>query len=253
MSIVVDKVKYAIRYIQAKYYAKKLLVDFNPEWFRNQRVVVIGGADSVLKEKLGDYIDSFDVVVRVNKGVDVVEKQKEYVGTRTDFLFHSFMDNPKDIGSSPITPKLWEKHKVGRLIYGSNFFNTKSNKQGIYDLLLFVSKTAGNLKFSEVSNPLYLKNKEAISPFRATHGFIAINTIFQCNPKEIYITGVTFFKTPHNTAYRKGGLNEFKEIFTNKKDSHNPDVEYQYIKQLYFDNPDVLTPDKTLKAIFNSN
>lgn len=253
MSGLINNIKYNLRLLQAKYYAKKLLIDFDPNWFKGKRVVIIGGADSVLKEKLGDYIDNFDVVVRVNRGVEVIEKQKEYVGTRTDFLFHSFMDNPQNLGSSPITSELWKKNKVGKLIYGANFFNIKDNHPGIYDLLLFVRKTAANLNFSEVSNSIYLKNRQAISPFRPTHGFIAINTVFECAPKEIYITGVTFFKTAHNTAYRKENINKFQEIFTGEPGSHNPDAEYDFVKKLYLKNPAIIKPDNTLEEIFKSN
>lgn len=253
MSRFIHNIKYAIRFLQAKYYARKLLIEFDPNWFKDKRVVIIGGADSVLKEKSGDYIDRFDVVVRVNKGVEVIENQKGHVGTRTDFLFHSFMDNPKDIGSSPITWRLWKENKVGRLIYASNVFNSQDNKQGIYDLLLFVRKTTAKLKFSEVSNLLYLKNNQVISPFRPTTGFIAINTIFQCAPKELCITGITFFKTAHNTAYRNEAINKFQEIFTEEPGAHNPDAEYAYVKELYIQNPEVIKPDKTLEGLFKSN
>lgn len=253
MKKIIDHIKYFIRFSQAKYYTKKLLVGFDINWFRGKRVAIIGGADSVMAAKLGEYIDEFDVVVRINKGVHVIEKQKEFVGTRTDFLFHSFMDNPTDMGSSPITPKLWEDYKVGRIIYGSSVFNTKQNKQGIYDILLFVRKTLGKVHFSEVKNTLYIKNLNAIFPFRPTHGFIAINTIFECSPKELYITGITFFKTPHNNEYRTNTTGSFKEIFTGKPGAHNPDAEYDYIKKLYEKHPEIIVPDKTLREIFKHN
>src|SRR5699024_6374491 len=121
-------------------------------WFKNKRVAIIGGADSVLKEKLGEYIDGFDVVVRINKGVEIIDKQKEYIGTRTDILFHSFMDNPKEPGSSPITGDLWKKFGVGKIVYSTNY---KQESRGIYDIILFAKKTNSSLKFTDIPVDFY--------------------------------------------------------------------------------------------------
>lgn len=81
-------------------YKRRAVVPFDESWFKGKRVAIIGGADSAYKEKLGEYIDSFDVVVRINNGVRVIEKYKDYIGHRTNFLFHSLYDNPDDAKNS---------------------------------------------------------------------------------------------------------------------------------------------------------
>lgn len=246
----IKTLKHKIRKIQASLYHKNRCYKFDENWFKGKRVAIIGGADSAIQEENGKLIDDFDCVVRINKGVEIIESQKKFVGGRTDFLFHAFLKNANDIGSSPMTPELWKNHKVKHIVYS---FNHRLIKSGIYDLLVFKRETKNNFEFAELSKELHVKNEEALHPFRPTTGFIAINTIFNCQPKELYITGITFFKTPHNKSYRKGDLNEFTSLFTKKHGAHNPDEEYKFVKQLYLDNQSIIKPDRVLRQIFETN
>lgn len=245
-----SEIKRIIRKIQASYYINRFYFPFDKDWFKNKRVVIIGGADSALKEKNGDFIDQFDVVVRINKGVEIIEAQNEFVGARTDVLFHTFLDNPEVPGSSPITEDLWRKHKVSKIVYCLNY---QIERKGIYDILTFMRKSKKRLKFSQVPKEIHKKNIESIKPYWPTTGHIAINTIMNCEPKELYITGITFFKTPHNKAYRDQKIETFQKAFTGKPGSHNPDAEYQYFKKIYDSNQEIIKPDKVLKKILDTN
>lgn len=246
----IKKLKYQIRKIQAFYYASKLIEPFDKSIFENRRVAIVGGADSVLKEKNGKLIDEYDIVVRINKGVEVIETQKEYVGAKTDVLFHAFFDNANDPGKSPITTELWLKHNVKQIIYSNNH---KVAVDGMYNFLNFVRKTNAKLKCMEVPQELYKKNIQAIRPYWPTTGFIAINTVYNCKPKELFITGVTFFKTPHNSAYRKESIEIFQKMFKEEPGKHNPDAEYKYVKKIYNEMKGVIKVDDTLKKILETN
>lgn len=247
---IITNLKQHIRKKQADYYASKLLYPFKEQWFKNKRVALIGGADSVLQEKQGKYIEGFDVVVRINKGVELIDKQQDYVGSRTDVLFHSFLDNPKEIGSSPITAELWKKHKVQHLIYSRNY---KVAQQGIYDVILFAKNSGGKTKFTNLPEDIYQKITDCIAPQWPTTGFTALNTIIDCQPKELYITGITFFKTPHNGLYRPEGIEEFKKHFNDNPKSHNPEKEYAYFKNLYLQNKNKIRLDNVLDEIISHN
>lgn len=244
-----SRFKEKVRRKQAEQYIKKLYYPFDENWFKGKRVAIIGGADSVLKEKNGAKIDKYDVVVRINKGVEIIDTQKKYVGSKTDVLFHSFMDNPGEPGSSPITTDLWKKHKVGKIIYS---LNHSEETKGIYDIIRFAKKSVAETKFSEVPSRLHKKNKKSIAPYWPTTGHIAINTIFCCRPKEIFVTGLTFFKTPHNKAYRKTGK-QVEDEFAKKPGAHYPDAEYQHFKKLYLANKEVIKVDQTLQKIIKTN
>ena len=244
-----NKLRYEFRKLLAAYHAKKVLIPFDERWFRNKRVAIIGGADSALQEKLGEYIDNFDVVVRINKGVEVVEGQQEYIGTKTDILFHCFYVRDNDIGSSPITVDLWKKKEVGQVIYSHNY---RCSAYSLKNFMYCLKATQGQLSFAQVPETLFDANLDVTRPYGPTTGLIVINTVFNCHPKELYITGITFFKTPHNQDYRKGEIESYHQVFDKYK-SHDPEREYQHVKKLYLEAPHIIKPDKTLQAIFETN
>jgi hypothetical protein len=246
---IVSKLKFSIGLQKAKFSSRNVLINFDPNWFKDKRVAIVGGAESVLKEKLGDYIDGFDVVVRINKGVEIIGTQSEYVGKKTDVLFHSFNEIAPHLGGSPITPKLWHECNVKILLFALNY---ECGWDILKIFLLFLKNIKGRFKFSQLPKDLYLKNLSAVQPSGPTTGFTAINTVFNCQPKELYITGITFFKTPHNTEYRTVSDDVLKETL-NVNNIHNAEVEYQHVKNLYVQHPDILKPDTTLQQIFKSN
>ncbi len=246
---IINIIKHGPRVIQAAFLSRKVLIPFDEHWFKGKRVAIIGGADSALKEKSGSYIDGFDVVVRINKGVEVVEAQKEYIGTKTDVLFHCFYVRENDSGSSPVTLDLWKKHQVGKLIFSHNY---RCSAYSLLNFLYFIKLTKGLYRFAQVPGKLFFANVRATKPYAPTTGFIAINTVFSCRPKELYITGVTFFKSPHNQAYRKGTPENYQKMFEVQQ-SHDPEIEYQHVKSLYEKHPDIIKPDKVLEQIFLTN
>lgn len=234
--------------MQARHLSKNVLMPFREEWFRGKRVAIIGGADSVLKEKSGAYIDDFDVVVRINKGVDVVAAQHEYIGSKTDVLFHCFYVRENDRGSSPITIDLWKEKQVGKLIFSHNY---RCSSYSLQNFIYFLKHTKGSFRFAQVPKRLFYKNMRITKPYGPTTGLIAINTVFNCQPTELYIKGITFFKTPHDPSYREGAPEQYQKMFAEHK-SHDPEAEYQHVKSLYQKYPDIIKPDKALEEIFRS-
>ena len=249
MKRIINAIKFLPGVLRAAFLSRKVLIPFDENWFKGKRVAVVGGADSVLKQQAGSYIDEFDVVVRINKGVEAIVTQREYVGTRTDVLFHCFYVRENDPGSSPITIDLWKKHDVRQLIFSHNY--TRS-RYSLSNFLYFLRLTKGRVRFAQVPPKLYGANWNVTRPYGPTTGFIAINTIFNCQPKELYITGITFFKSPHNTANRAGTPDSYHKMFSAHK-SHNPEAEYQHVKSLYLKHPDIIRPDKVLEQIMKTN
>jgi hypothetical protein len=239
---IIQKIDFKINFALAFFYSKKILIDFDENWFYGKRVAIVGGGNSVLNEKLGKYIDDFDVVVRINKGVELIKTQSEYVGRRTDFLFHCLYEDASK-GGSPTTPELWREYGVNKLVFSLNY---KYSIGGLYHFISFLKRTNKNFKFSQIPKHLFYKNLDALHLYEPTTGFIAINTIFNCTPKELYITGITFFKTENNQDYRK----VTQELKDNLFKFHNPELEYCYVRSLFESNPKVVIPDITLRYFF---
>lgn len=239
-----NKLRNLFKRLLCTFFKKRYIYNFNREWFEGKRVAIVGGADSVLAKKMGQYIDSFDVVVRINKGVELIEDQYEYVGTRTDFLFHSLYDEGvKDRGSSPITLSLWEKYNVKNIVYSNN---CSSSGYAASNFLKFLKNTNCKKTITQIPGYLLKKNLDIVkSP---TTGFSAINTIFNCNPTQIYLTGITFMKTSHNKLYR----NDMNRDYLSSS-SHDTEAEYQYIKKIFLENKNKIYIDEVLRKIIESN
>jgi len=58
------------------------------EYLKGKRVVIVGPAPSIVGSDQRDLIDSYDVVVRLNRALPVPEHLKKDVGTRTDVLYN---------------------------------------------------------------------------------------------------------------------------------------------------------------------
>jgi len=229
-------------------YKRKALIPFNKNWFEGKRVAIIGGADSAYKHKLGDYIDSFDVVVRINNGVRVIDKYKEFIGTRTDYLFHTLYENIEG-GGSPIEIELWKRKNVGRVFFTHN----ENVSEYGYLIKNFVLSNKGTIAITQADTTLAVENLNLIHPFHPTSGLIAINIITQSKPLSLYITGITFFRTPHHQEYRKGDVNHWINKMKSDDSKHNPDAEYEFFKDLYRSNSEIFILDKTLKDIIDND
>ncbi|SFS97542.1 glycosyltransferase family 29 protein [Sphingobacterium wenxiniae] len=229
-------------------YKKKALIPFDEKWFKDKRVAIVGGADSAFKDKLGNYIDNYDVVVRINKGVDVIERYSEYIGKRTDILFHSLGEGQDELnGGSKFNIKLWKKMCVEKIIFP---FNSNDNKYNHNVLVNFFNKTKGRVRICELDYEQYQKIKEDLQGYSPTTGFAAIHTILNSPCKEVYITGVTFFKTPHNPGYRQGDLSHWIDHFK-KYNNHSPDSEFSYFLKKKLEWGGKLKVDSTLSKIIS--
>src|SRR5688572_17597507 len=95
-------------------FTKKL--DLN-DIVKGKRVAIIGAANSTQGLAKGNYIDSFDIVIRLNKAPFVLSKglQKEDIGSKADILFHSFFEN-EVFGGGPINLELYQQLNIKYII-----------------------------------------------------------------------------------------------------------------------------------------
>lgn len=74
-------------------------------FFKDKRVVFVGPSPILENSSQGEFIDSFDIVCRVNHSICLDEQKKDY-GSRCDFLFHSLTSA---IGLEDETIKKWKE------------------------------------------------------------------------------------------------------------------------------------------------
>lgn len=216
------------------------------KFLHNKRVVIVGPAASIVDTKQKALIDGYDVVVRLNKALPVPNKLKPDIGSRTDILYNCM--NPSDECGGAISVSVLKKQnvkflvgayppieKIGnlrmRLKRDIKEFFTKNRLR--YQSFCYTDK--GN--FMKMWKQLKLPNT----------GVMAIIDLLRFDLKELYITGITFFKGGYYSQYRN--YNE-EGILTHMKKFglHKPDKQLKYMSQILANDKRVKM-DQTLQEI----
>lgn len=168
------------------------------EWFENKSVALVGNAQSLFDLKLGEEIDSHEVVVRLNKAAMLINRfdaEKSH-GKRTDvWIFWSVQEYHKYFKDHPTIKKMHAGHQF-----------RQNNKIKEVDFIY--------------PDHLYTELKKVAGPRKnPTTGFIAIDYVLHCEPSSLSIYGFDWKETPtHTDPHRKA----------EKKCPHNYDVERNY-------------------------
>lgn len=213
------------------YFIKKItLKKFDLNDFKNKRIAIIGPANSAIENELGSYIDGFDIVVRINKSIDVVDKYAKFIGNKTTVLFHGLDETPKT-GCGSIETTKWKKKGVKKVYYPLNIDKFYLN------LTNYFKKNSALLPISQIDKALYDEISYKLDNFIPTTGFAAIYILLSSNFKELYISGFTFFKTNHLSGYREDLKDNSEAILLMKQyGNHDPEREFELFKKMIKNN-----------------
>jgi len=223
---------------------------FNPERiFDGKRIAIVGPADSAYDEMKGVYIDQFDLVIRINKAITTWKPENEkYIGTKTDVLVHCFLEGDS-IGGGPLDFDFFKKHKIKYILNPKNHFAYYRHIFNAYKKYLTTSKIyiLPKNKFNDCEILFKDSNNHGRG---ATTGFRTLFMVLSSKPKEVYITGFTFFKTPYADGYR----DQLKDTTVNlehmkKRGAHDPDFEYSLFIELLKNSTCNVILDSKLKSI----
>jgi hypothetical protein len=195
--------------------------------FKGKRIAVVGPATSAFNTGKGGYIDGFDLVVRVNKSALTIEagKSSADIGTRTDILFHCFLENMHS-GGGPLDFAMYRRQGVQYVI------NPRNEWSGLRNTFNFYKKYLAAQPTYVLPRKLYNDINQSLPSHRPTTGYSALCTLLESDFSELYITGFTFFKTAYGDGYR----DDMKQAtqardFMQGVGLHNPDMEYEAFKK----------------------
>ena len=153
-------------------------------FLNNKKVIIVGPAEHVNN---GKFIDSFDVVIRVNKGHNMIKDKSKY-GSRTDILYHCVSEAEEDGGKIP------EDRNI-------KFIKFTFPKNNIYG----GGKKLNNIKIKKnyeiVDQNKYLNFEKKIKTM-PNAGTTAIWDILNYDIKSLHITGFTLFQSDYSKLYR---------------------------------------------------
>ena len=218
---------------------------------RNKKVVIVGPANYITKFNWGSHIDSFDLVVRINRGIELIDTHSKSVGKRTDILYNCLIEKIDNGGY--ISLRNLKKNNVKWVctqLYSDikgNVFENKLHPE-IKFLTVLKLRYFLNLHIYDYENYSFL-NKEL--KCRANTGFSAIFDLLENEAKEIFITGFSFYLDSFIKGYKKGS-NKNEEDFADEcfnSIRHNQKNQWSYLKSKK-NNPK-FSFDPVLKEILN--
>ena len=185
-----------------------------------KRVALIGPADYLdkiddtsKKENLNN-IERADTIVRLNCTFNIRDKYSHLLGTRTDIMYNSLLDNCNNGGVLNVDEILSAGVKHIRTTPQSSTSGiATSNQRGFSGEIgkKILELKNRNIDMSVMDFNLFNRLSSEIK-CRPTTGFASIFDILSYRPAELYITGFSFFLGPPLKDYwggkNKGGIEE---------------------------------------------
>ena len=163
---------------------------------KDKKVSIVGPASylKLVPENLNK-INEADIIVRINRGMTLVEGYSELVGERTDILYNCMQDNLLNGGvldvefltnSSVIHIRAlpWSDHSGN-----SPEMKLRTTETALEKIKLLQEK---GMMMTMIDN-VYLSNLGSLINCRPTTGYAALMDLIFHNPKSIHVSGFSFY------------------------------------------------------------
>lgn len=187
---------------------------------KNKTVALVGPASSLKGQQRGQYIDSFDYIVRINYAniQSVLDS-----GSRTDIVYYDGSYHNYDNCNPSILVCSYPRTEwffASRCEQNVRLFERK------YDHYIVDENIYENIK----------KSIKGVGNTRPNSGTVAIVDLLQSDLKKLYITGLDFYRTSYlncHPDYGDKSLNEIKKIFAkgDSGDFHDVEAQFNYFKK----------------------
>lgn len=211
--------------------------------FEGKTVAIVGSGPGVLENAEG-FIDSHDVVVRVNN----YRSHLPSTGHRTDVFYSFFGQSIRKTAqhlrrdgvtlcackcpNAVVMESEW--HRQNKKMNGVDFRRIYRTRMHFWFCDTYVPEV-----------PEFMADFELLGRHVPTTGFSAIRLVLSCAPKSVYLTGFDFFRSGiHNVTDR------WRAKHTDDPIGHQPEREFTWL----IDNLPLLpiTTDRTLSAMIAS-
>ena len=163
------------------------------EYLKGKRVCIVGPAPTIKHLEQKEEIDSYDVVIRLNKALPVPESLFSSSGTKTNVLYNCLNPEPESGGTLHIG---YLQEEVDWLVCPYPNILPFS-----IDIKNFIRNNQDRVSFCHFEEEYYAKIISEINT-RPNTGLLTILDVLSCEIEELYITGITFFKGGYVDEYR---------------------------------------------------
>ena len=212
-------------------------------YISGKTVAIVGPASSIINTNNGKLIDSFDIVIRLNKALPLSKKIIKDTGIKTDIIYNS-LNTESHPGQNNLDTRLYKK-------YGVKFVCCPYPFSGVFkqDILNYINMYKFDIPFRPVNKRKYsiFNNQLKTRPYTGTS---AIMDILSYPIKLLYITGIDFYNTPYYSQYRRIRKSDLKHLKSNNIHNAYPQMEYLLFKSL---NDNRIVLDNTLQNLLYKN
>lgn len=225
------------------------------DYLSGKRVAVIGPSKSVMLAEDGALIDSYDVVVRLNNMLEISEEHQKYFGSRTDVVYATLDDPPKQIALQCAKAKV--KFLSSSYPTDEWFFQQRMARN-----VMFLKNVRHFSTVTMPSEPYWtIKNKMSSRP---NTGFCAIMDLLSSDLKELFIVGIDFYRnimidsedayfSDYSCQWSDKKSKQFLELEYDGHDHHNPDNDFRHFKyNMYLKDDRIKVSSFLEKTLINS-
>lgn len=221
---------------------------------KNKKVVIVGPSPSLEDKNLGNWIDSFDIVIRLNTAFPIKEEKYNDLGKKTDIQYHSLCTD--EFNGGLVRFKELKENNV--------FLSCPYPKLIQPFTLDFVKFFEENKKWEVPYHEIGLMYYQEIVKMIGTRpntGTLAILDILAHDIKELHIIGFTWFRDGWQKSYKDPkkilGNNysedvEKKLTKANLEGRHKQKPQEDLVREIYLNDNRVFIDD-VMKQILNVN
>lgn len=202
------------------------------DFITDKKIIIIGPASYLKENPIANKIQDFDTVIRVNSSIDLTEKIPHVVGDRTDIVHATVAVDPST-NTNHRKLDFWIKKKIKHLrISPPAIRHSWENNIRVFEML-----NKDKLNYSIVDNQKYLKFMKQCEGTVPNTGFTALLDALEYNPKQVHLSGITFFKGGYLPEYGVTTISEkdVRELFS-KVTNHDIDRQIDFFRKVYKDN-----------------
>jgi hypothetical protein len=209
------------------------------DFIYNKRIILVGPSNHVLDSPNGEWIEKFDIIIRLNKSLPIKPELYPFIGRRTDILYNNLnvTDYP---GENKIDINMFLNSGVKHIVSPYPPIEPFTS-----DILNFIKYNKGIIPFRHIDLNYYRKIENKLGT-RPNTGISAIADILNFNFKELYITGISLFKKNYYKQYRNLSRNELLNVANNSIHTQKP--QKIFLRSLYL-NDERIKVDNLLKEI----
>jgi hypothetical protein len=205
------------------------------DYICDKKVALVGPAEYLTKLKLGNLIDDYDIVVRVNRGLEVISAYPESVGVKTNILYNCLLNKLDNGGNLDIN---FFKSKgvewISTIPYSDYNGNCRDNSLHPMADSIFANKAKAVFNFHLMDWHDYSYINKNVK-CRANTGFSAIFDLLNHKPSELFICGYSFYLDSFQKGYKKGCERDehsfAKDCFKSKR--HIQPNQWNYLKEIF--------------------